>query len=168
MATAVSLTGSTAGRPNVLPSPHHAKPISIREGVRGKSKSKTEPQKFRYYHSGRIIELPLKSTSSNASWAIRVLAKLPPEHLQLALHVGGSKVSLRFSDGFFSTVDLARLGIDATKLKMATARASWGSAVEVEAAKGKAIHIDSAVLRAQCDPKYAAELAQAIADLDRK
>lgn len=164
MSTAGSLAVSTASLPGALPSPHHARPISVRKEAPGvaKSKSKTEPRIIEYRRSGRIIELPLKSTSWHASPAPPVPEEFPPEHLKVATHIGGGKVSLRFSDGFLATVNLEDLGIDVANLKMGTARPSWGSAVEVEDVKGKPVHIDSAVLRAQCDPKYAAELEHAI------
>jgi hypothetical protein len=169
MAATVSLTGSTASYPDVLPSLIHAKPTPLREEVRGTGKSKAELLQIKYRRPGRIINILLTSMSSHQRWEITPVGeKLPLEHLKVACHIGGRKVSLVFSDGFFSTVDLARVGIDTANLKLETARASWGSAVEIEDRKGKAIHIDSAVLRAQCDPQYAAELAKAIADLDRK
>ena len=95
-----------------------------------------------------------------------VLSDLQPESLMYARHARGSRISLRFSDGLAVTLDLATLGIDTSELRLATAHpSSWGSAVEVEDQRGKTVHIDSAVLRSYCDPKYAAELRQAIADL---
>jgi hypothetical protein len=95
-----------------------------------------------------------------------ILPELPPDLLAFARHDGGTSVFLRFSDGHTATVDLARLGIDMSRLSLGTASASAdGSAVEVRARHGKTVHIDSAVLRSYCDPEYAAELRQAIADV---
>jgi len=92
--------------------------------------------------------------------------ELPTEHLASAQHVGKTKVLLRFSDGHRATVDLAKLDIDTSLLKLDTMRASsWGSAAEVEDANGHTIHLDSAVLRSHCDSRYAAELRKAIAEL---
>jgi hypothetical protein len=72
---------------------------------------------------------------------------------------------LQFSDGLTATVDLSRVGVNTSGLRLGSARASsWGSALEVEDARGNTVHIDSAVLRAYCDPQYAAALRQAIAD----
>jgi hypothetical protein len=95
-----------------------------------------------------------------------MLPDLPPDHLAFARHDGGTSVFLYFSDGHTVTVDLERLGIETSRLRMGTASASaQGSAVEVRDKGGKTVHIDSAVLRSFCDPKYAAELRQAIADV---
>jgi hypothetical protein len=94
-----------------------------------------------------------------------------PDHLALATYVGGTKIALRFSDGFITTIDLKSpdipLDIPIAKLKLETARASWGSAVEIRKAGGGAVHIDSAVLRASRDPEYAEELKREIASLER-
>ena len=88
------------------------------------------------------------------------------DHIASARHAGGTSISLRFSDGRQATVDLAALGIDTSNLRLKSARASsWGSAVEIKDRRGGTIDIDSAVLRSYCDPQYAAELRQAIADL---
>jgi hypothetical protein len=91
---------------------------------------------------------------------------LPPEHLASVEHVYDSKVYLTFSDGYSATIDLAELGIDLTALRWRSLEPSWGSAVEIKTASGKAIHIDSAVLRAYCDTQYAADLEQAVASVE--
>src|SRR5207247_2655293 len=107
----------------------------------------------------------LESAQTTTTGARPVPPEITPDRLSFACSVGGSKVSLRFSDNFICTVDLARLGMDVATLKLKTARASWGSAVEVEDADGETFHSDSAILRAHCDPKVAAELRKEIAKL---
>jgi hypothetical protein len=133
---------------------------------RGSTKGLLQVRQIRYRQ--QLYECASKrhvERSSAIVGSVPVPADLPPEHLALAFSVGGTKVSLRFADGFICTIDLTRLGIDTTKLRMDTARASWGSAVEIETTRGKTIHIDSSVLRAYCDPVFAAKLAQVIAAL---
>lgn len=109
----------------------------------------------------------IRVESVSTAFGGTTLAKkiFPPEHLALATHIGGGKVALRFSDGRINTIDLSLLGIDTAKLRMSTAKASWGNAVEIQSMKGNAIYIDSSVLRAFCDPNYAAELRQAVLGL---
>ena len=114
---------------------------------------------------GRIVNITPQSTeTATTPGGNPVPSDLPPEHLAFARHVGQESVFLRFSDGREATIDLERLGIDTSRLRLNTRASSWGSAVETRDRLGKTVHIDSALLRSYCDPKYAAELRQAIAD----
>ncbi len=119
---------------------------------------------IRYRYSRHLIPVLLAPTQTSNQEALQVPEEVTPDQLSVACFIGGSKISLRFADNFICTLDLAQLGIDASKLKLETAHASWGSAIEVEDVGGKAIHIDSAVLRAYCDPQFAAELKESIAE----
>ena len=104
--------------------------------------------------------------SDMTTGVIPMFANLPPEHLVFAGHAGGPNVRLRFADGRSATVNLAGIEINVSRLRLNTVRHSPdGSAMEVRDKRGRTIHIDSAVLRSQCDLGYAAELRQAIADL---
>jgi hypothetical protein len=124
-------------------------------------------QKMRYSRLGRVVSAPQVTTSTTVGAIRPVRESFPPHHLALACYVGGNKISLRFSDGFLCTVDLARFGVDTSRLRLDTSQASWGSAVEILDSRGKKFHIDSASLRAFCDPRYAAELQRAIDDLKK-
>ncbi len=118
------------------------------------------------FHDTAFRDLIHVSSVSTAFGRAKPAEKIfPPEHLALATHIGGRKVALRFSDGRISTIDLSLFGIDTAKLRMSTTKVSWGNAVEIQDMKGKAVHIDSSVLRAFCDPRYAAELRQAVTDV---
>jgi hypothetical protein len=105
------------------------------------------------------------STAATSSQDRPAPKDFAPDHLALACHVGGTRIALKFSDGFLATIDLARLGIPTSGLRLETARASWGSAVEIRRAGGGAMHVDSAVLRASLDPKFAEQLKREIAAL---
>lgn len=120
---------------------------------------------MKHARSARFVSMLVNTMAASSSMGKAATQDLPPEHLALASHVGGAKVSLKFSDGFICTVDVQRFGFDPDHLRMETARESWGSAVEIEDRRGKAIHIDSSVLRAACDPVYAKRLREAIAAL---
>jgi hypothetical protein len=112
------------------------------------------------------VVTPQSTGSATTSGGSPLSSDLAPDHLTFAQHAKGTSVSLCFSDGCTATVDLATLGINTSRWKLKTARASSdGDAVEVKDNRGKTVHIDSAVLRSHCDPKYAAELRKAIADL---
>jgi hypothetical protein len=114
----------------------------------------------------RILETSTSAGQGGDYIRAGLLPGLPPDHLALARHDSGTNLFLRFSDGQTAIVDFAKLGIDTSRLRMDTASASAeGSAVEIKDRRGKMVHIDSAVLRAHCDPKYAAELRQAIAEV---
>jgi hypothetical protein len=91
----------------------------------------------------------------------------PAKDYLLSVHMtGGSHIALRFLDGKVGELDLADLGLDTSKLRIGTIKASsWGGAAEVEDRNWHTIHIDSSVLRAHIDPQYAALLKEAIADL---
>jgi hypothetical protein len=91
---------------------------------------------------------------------------LSPEHIVRARHAGGTEAAMRFADGHEGRVDLTDLGLDVATLRLETMReTSWGGAVELETTEGESITLDAAVLRAYCDPEYANQLAQAIAEL---
>ena len=154
-----------AGKP--LPAPDRfykialSRTTSTHKMVRSKARNKIRIVQMRHGYARKVA--PFTGTASVLGGSL-VSSDLRPEHLTYARHVSGSRLSLRFADGLVATLDLAKLGIDASSLRLATAQASsWGSAVEVEDQRGKAVHIDSAVLRSYCDPKYAAVLRQAIA-----
>lgn len=130
--------------------------------VRSKARNKMRIIRMRHVHARKVA---LFTGTASVLGGSLVLSNLRPEHLTYARYVSGLRLLLRFADGLAVTLDLARLGIDAGSLRLATAHASsWGSAVEVEDQRGKVVHIDSAVLRSYCDPKYAAVLRRAIAD----
>jgi hypothetical protein len=135
--------------------------------------SKITDRELSYRSPGQPVSISPQSTLSATSVftasAVGPFFKpeVSQEQLTIAQHVGGPVVSLQFADGYTGTVNLADLGIDAAALRLGTVRASsWGSAVEVEDARGETVQIDSAVLRAYCDSHYARQLGQAIADLE--
>jgi len=131
-----------------------------------RTRSRLVTRNLRYPTSRRFAILRTSTSVSRCN--------LPPlsnttDHIASARHINGTVISLLFWDGFVATVDLAELQIDTTALNLESARASsWGSAVEVRDTRGKIVHIDSAVLRAYCDPPYAAQLEQEIADIDTR
>lgn len=141
----------------------------------GPTESQSHPRLWQGSFQTLQLEYPLQrlfsvdiqagsfTTTPAPSGASPVATNLPPEHLASVRHLGGAVLSLRFSDGYTGRVDLSRLGMDVTMLRLDTARVSWGSAVEVDDTRGETVHIDSAVLRAYCDPQYAAQLEAAIA-----
>jgi hypothetical protein len=78
----------------------------------------------------------------------------------------GGMVSVRFSDERSGIVNLRKLGVDQSRLRMETVRASpWGSAIEITDNAGHVIHIDSAIARAYIDPEFAAKLQRRISEL---
>jgi hypothetical protein len=102
--------------------------------------------------------------SAATSGTSRFDPDVSPDQLTAASHASVTAVFLQFTDGHKATIDLVDLGIDVSNLRLPTVRASsWGSAVEVEDATGKTVHIDSALLRAYSDPQYAKQLGEAIA-----
>jgi hypothetical protein len=107
------------------------------------------------------------ATNSIPHWIdTRTVPDSAPDFLTSACFAGGTKVLVCFSDRLSRVIDLTELGIDTSWLRLDTVRhSSEGSALEVTDKDGETIHIDSAVLRSHCDPKYAAELQQAIADI---
>jgi hypothetical protein len=112
-----------------------------------------------------IFVVDLDASTGSVRGENVMMPDLPPDHLAFARHDGRANIFLHFSDGHAAKVDLTSLGIDVSRLNMNTAGASAeGSAVEIADANGKTVHIDSAVLRSYCDPRFAAELRQAIAD----
>jgi len=75
-------------------------------------------------------------------------------------------LKLTFRDGLVGVVNLNEFGFEAGKLLLSTARASVrGSAAEIQDPSGHVIHIDSTVLRAKLDPRFAAGLLTAIQNL---
>jgi hypothetical protein len=102
-------------------------------------------------------ELKQPYTAIRSEWQMET-NDVRPEQLADARRGHGDVLFLRFADGFTAKVDLAEIGIDTTGLRLSSAHASWGSAVEIKTKGNDTIHIDSAVLRASCDPGYAAIL----------
>src|SRR4051812_43024601 len=132
-------------------------------------KMKMTHQTVRYYLRKKIHAVAPATPEIQKGKILNVKMFQPsPDRLALARHAGGGKVYLRFSDGHTGTVDLGQLGIDVAALKMDSARESWGSAVEIDKLDGDTYHVDSAVLRARCDPQYAEQLKREIAEEEKR
>jgi hypothetical protein len=88
-----------------------------------------------------------------------------PDHLDFALHEGGSRLLVRFCDGRSFHIDLSRqLGIRRDMLRMPTATvSSRGTEIEIKDKRGRRVPIDGSTLRAACDPEYAAQMHRAFA-----
>jgi hypothetical protein len=72
------------------------------------------------------------------------------------------RIELVFADNFSGRWPVAELEIDPTHLKLSSVRvAPSGTAIEVQSKSGEQLFIDSAVLRALVDPKYAEETEKA-------
>jgi hypothetical protein len=129
--------------------------------------SRLANQQLKYRKSRGSVSITKQSSSSASSASTVLPQKVSPDGLIDARRTSGAEVTLKFEDGHTGTVDLADLGIDTTALRLETVHASsWGSAIEVKDVRGKTVHIDSAVLRAYSDPKYARQLEQDIADVE--
>lgn len=126
-----------------------------------KSRSKIKAPKKGLIHDKAESASELTSISGGYF----VIGNHSKDHLTHAKYAGNGKVALQFADGLFAGVDLAELDIDTSMIKPESMRASWGSAVEIDTTDGDTFHIDSAVLRAYCDPEYAEELEKSIQEL---
>jgi hypothetical protein len=152
---------SSGGRTHDLPLPRIMDATQMAGSGTG-SKVQTINVWKKYFYSGQLL------TASGASVEAHSMPlDLSPERLSSAHYIASERrVSLRFFDGLTAMLDLVRLGIDISGLKLGTVRvSSLGSAIEVEDLRGKTIDIDSAVLRSYCDPAYATELRKAIAEV---
>jgi hypothetical protein len=77
-------------------------------------------------------------------------------------------IRLQFADGYTGTARLADIPLRPADIKPRSIRvAMWGNAVTVKNRRGETIHIDSSVLRAIVDSRYATALRRAIDDLAR-
>jgi len=117
-------------------------------------------------YSGRWPTFTLTISKSGLSSNDPTIPNPAKDHLLSVYQAGNSRVYVRFLDGFVGEIDLSELGLDTSRLRIGTIRASsWGGAAEVEDLAWHTVNIDSSVLRAQVDPQYAALLNEAIAEL---
>jgi hypothetical protein len=79
-----------------------------------------------------------------------------PDFLAMARHEHGDVIWLHFADGLEGTVNFSDIGLDTSRLNVATVRAaSDGTSAELDGQGNETFQIDSSVLRALVDSDYA-------------